>query len=579
MARRKRTALAAAPSSLPVQPAAPPDKPRVDLREIGQPGATVFGDLARNENELNEDFQFPQSLDRYEAMRCTPVIAGLLKILELSVLGDEWSVVPAAKDPSAYATVAAARLEENLRAELEWRGPTGNVSSQSFDDVLRNYLLCLPFGFSFDEICWRYQGDQVAIAKLAPRLPRSVNQFISHPDNPSDLEYIQQNVYHSRYGWPKIPANKITLCVFNREGDNFTGRSLLRPLWQPYFIKDGVLRVQAMAVERNGMGVPQALAMFPDARLSGDDRTVVEAIVRRWRAGDASGVVMPPGYKIELTTANTNATDNINLLQYLDRQQAIALVLMILTAGLDGGGAYAQSQTHDSISQRVVGSIKQQIAGYINNGFVYQWWRLNFEGKCRRPEFQFANRVYFTLNELLDIIGKLTGSQLFVPSEPDEEWIRQQLNLPKKETPVVAPPPNVIVPPSPPVVPVQPVPDVEAQDAPPVAAPSAPAQKKSPDVWRPRRELNASEQNIKLSEIYQEQNNAIAEIVNVVNEYLPAMMDAAAKAVTSAETLEDVTASTIPEPSGLVDDIVAILQGLSDFSAEQIAQELNRLGK
>jgi hypothetical protein len=43
------------------------------------------------------------------------------------------------------------------------------------------------------------------------------------------------------------------------------------------------------------------------------------------------------------------------------------------------------------------------------------------------------------LNELLDIIGKLTGSQLFVPSEPDEEWIRQQLNLPKKETPVVAP--------------------------------------------------------------------------------------------------------------------------------------------
>lgn len=571
MARRKRILTAASPS--PGSPPQPPttEKPRPDLREIGRPGASVFGDLARNENELNEDFQFPQSLDRYEAMRCTPVIAGLLKILELSVLGDEWSIVPAAKDTSAYATVAATRLEENLRAELEWRGPTGNVSSQSFDDALRNYLLCLPFGFSFDEICWRYQGHEVAIAKLAPRLPRSVNQFIAHPDNPSDLEYIQQNVYDSRSGWPKIPANKITLCVFNREGDNFTGRSLLRPLWQPYFIKDGVLRVQAMAVERNGMGVPQAFTLDSAARLSADDRTVLEAIVRRWRAGDASGVVMPPGYKTELTTANTNATDNINLLQYLDRQQAMGLVLMILTAGLDGGGAYAQSQTQDSISQRVVGSIKQQIAGYINNGFVYQWWRLNFEGKCRRPEFQFANRVYFTLNDLLDIVGKLVNSQLFVPSEPDEDWIRQQLNLPKKKAPVAAPPPPVIVPPA---EPIQAAPDIEAQGAPPVASPPAPAQKKSPDVWRPRRELNASEQNIKLSEIYQEQNNAIAEIVNVVNQYLPAMMDAAAKAVTSAETLEGVTASTIPEPSGLVDDIVAILQGLSDFSAEQIAQEL-----
>lgn len=574
MARRKRTALAAALSSSPAQSAAPPDKPRVDLREIGQPGATVFGDLARNENELNEDFQFPQSLDRYEAMRCTPVIAGLLKILELSILGDEWSVVPAAKDPSAYATVAAARLEENLRAELEWRGPTGNVSSQSFDDALRNYLLCLPFGFSFDEICWRYQGDQVAVAKLAPRLPRSVNQFIAHPDNPSDLEYIQQNVYHSRCGWPKIPANKITLCVFNREGDNFTGRSLLRPLWQPYFIKDGVLRVQAMAVERNGMGVPQAFATDPTVRLSGDDRAILEAIVRRWRAGDASGVVMPPGYKTELTTANTNATDNINLLQYLDRQQAMGLVLMILTAGLDGGGAYAQAQTQDSISQRVVGSIKQQIAGYINNGFVYQWWRLNFEGKCRRPEFQFANRVYFTLNDLLDIVGKLVNSQLFVPSEPDEDWIRQQLNLPKKKAPVAAPPPSVIVPPA---EPIQAAPDIEAQDAPPVVPP-APAQKKSPDVWRPRRELNASEQNIKLSEIYQEQNNAIASIVAVVNEYLPEIEREIARKVVAAPTIEEVGAVVTDEPPGLIADIVSILSGLSEFSVEQVQGELDRLG-
>ena len=570
MARRKRILTAASPPQSPVT-----EKPRPDLREIGRPGASVFGDLSRNENELNEDFQFPQSLDRYEAMRCTPVIAGLLKILELSVLGDEWSIVPAAKDTSAYAAVAATRLEENLRAELEWRGPTGNVSSQSFDDALRNYLLCLPFGFSFDEICWRYQGHEVAIAKLAPRLPRSVNQFIAHPDNPSDLEYIQQNVYDSRSGWPKIPANKITLCVFNREGDNFTGRSILRPLWQPYFIKDGVLRVQAMAVERNGMGVPQAFTLDSAARLSADDRTVLEAIVRRWRAGDASGVVMPPGYKTELTTANTNATDNINLLQYLDRQQAMGLVLMILTAGLDGGGAYAQSQTQDSISQRVVGSIKQQIAGYINNGFVYQWWRLNFEGKCRRPEFQFANRVYFTLNDLLDIVGKLVNSQLFVPSEPDEDWIRQQLNLPKKKAPIAAPLPTAIVPPA---EPIQAAPDIEAQDAPPVASPPASAQKKSPDAWRPRRELNASEQNIKLSEIYQEQNDAIASIVAVVNEYLPKIERDIARKVVAAPTIEAVGAVTVDEPPGLIADIVSVLSDLSEFSVEQVQGELDRLG-
>jgi hypothetical protein len=203
---------------------------------------------------------------------------------------------------------------------------------------------------------------------------------------------------------------------------------------------------------------------------------------------------------------------------------------------------------------------------------------LNFEGKCRRPEFQFANRVYFTLNDLLGIIDKLVGSRLFVPGEPDEEWIRQQLNLPKKAAPPAAPPPGVIVPPAPATPPVQAIPDVEAQDAPPTAPVSAPAQKKSPDVWRPRRELNASEQNIKLSEIYQEQNDAIASIVAVVNEYLPKIERDIARKVVAAPTIEAVGAVTVDEPPGLIADIVKILNGLSEFSVEQVQGELDRLG-
>lgn len=561
MARKRKVSLSTA---------SPPTGPT--FQEIGVPGSTVFGDLSQNEMELNWDFQFPQSLDRYQEMRNTPVISGLLTILGLSVLGDEWTVNPAEGDESAYAPMAARQLTENLRAGLVAQGGSNAPQSQSFDDVLRNYLLCLPFGFSFDEICWRPEGDLVAIEKLAPRLPRSVNRFAPSLERPSELAYIEQNTFGTGLtGWPRIPADKITLCVFNREGNNYAGTSLLRPLWQPYFIKDGVLRVQAMAVERNGMGVPQAFTADANARLAADDRTLLEQVVARWRAGDASGVVMPPSWKTELTTANSQATDNIALLQYLDRQQALAVALMILTAGLDGGGAYAQSQTQDAISMRVVGSIKQQLAGFINNGFVYRWWSYNYKGKCRRPEFTFANRVYFTLSELLDIIGKLASSKLFTPSDPDEDWIRQQLNLPKKEALTVpVPSPATLTPPVAPVVPPS-APEVEADVA---LDETPPTQKKSPDVWRPRRALNASEQNIKLSEIYQEQNNAIADITAVVNRYLPAMMESAAKAVTSAPTLEDVTASTIPEPSGLVDDIVAILQELSDFSAEQIAQEL-----
>jgi hypothetical protein len=49
--------------------------------------------------------------------------------------------------------------------------------------------------------------------------------------------------------------------VNDQEGDNWIGRSYLRPLFKHFVRKDRLLRVDAINAERNGPGVPLAYAL------------------------------------------------------------------------------------------------------------------------------------------------------------------------------------------------------------------------------------------------------------------------------------------------------------------------------
>lgn len=540
------------------------------MDEHGRASDAPVGDPTYDSGERNTNFLFPTLLDTYDEMRRTsPVIAGLLSIFNLAVLGDEWNIQPAGADladpekkPAAIA--AAAELEENLRAGLEWRGETC-MHTQNFDDVLRNYLLCLPFGFSCSETIWGWNGpDKVRIARIAPRVPRSIAFFETSRLSNSDLIAVHQYVSGAR----PMPADKITLCSLNREGDNYAGRSMLRPVYQPYFLKNVAIRVVGMTIERNGMGIPTVegdaglITGGNTYSLSDDDRNRLNEALQGIRAGEHVYFNLPPGLRFSLRGVDGSLPDGLAFLNYLDRQQAIGLCLHVMTAALEDGGSYAKAETQDRLSEDVIDSIKTQLEQFMDAGFITQWWRYNYRHKgIRRPEFRFAHRTKFSLSTVFDIIGKLSGSTFFAGD--DETWVRRQLGLPEKvsASPSVAP---VLA------DPVQPD-DVEEGGLHAVAAALRPGQQ----PWSPSRKVRPSERAVNAAGIRSEQDAVADKVARILERFAPVLARDAAAKVSKARRGAEMGVK-LETPPGMIEDLAAALGEIAKYGIEDTLREIDR---
>ncbi|MCC4250801.1 phage portal protein family protein, partial [Microbacterium testaceum] len=57
--------------------------------------------------------------------------------------------------------------------------------------------------------------------------------------------------------------DRLVVFVHQREGGNWVGVSLLRAAYKMWLLKDRTLRVQALAAERNGLGMPSYTSAPP----------------------------------------------------------------------------------------------------------------------------------------------------------------------------------------------------------------------------------------------------------------------------------------------------------------------------
>ena len=87
-----------------------------------------------------------------------------------------------------------------------------------------------------------------------------------------------------------IPAAKILLFSFRREGENYEGVSVLRSAYKHWYFKDSMYRFDAVRHERQSVGIP--VIYLPD-QATDQDKTEAKAIVANIRANEQAGIVMP----------------------------------------------------------------------------------------------------------------------------------------------------------------------------------------------------------------------------------------------------------------------------------------------
>ena len=388
-----------------------------DLTEYGASGTPIFGGFLRERGEYNPELTGLAAVYTYEQMRRSDAqIAATLQAIKLPILGATWTV-KTPDDATPVEKEAAAFVHEVFFEDL------------NFVSILRNALLELDFGFAVHEDVWEVVGNRVRLAKLAPRLPITAYRWLTDVSG-ENLAALEQMGYRgSQYIVTQIPANKMDLFTFNQEGQNYTGLALLRPMYQHWYIKSNLYKVDAIACERNGMGVP-TVTMGPDAKREDRENALhwVSALV----AHEHTGLVLPHGWAFSLEAPKGTIRDPKESIAHHNQAISAAGLAMFMMLGQSEHGSRALGVTMGDFFFMSLDATARQIARTLNLGTVRRLVDYNFAGVRHYPQLVPQQLLTLKFESIVDALNKLAQFGVVEPDDKLESWMREKMGAPER---------------------------------------------------------------------------------------------------------------------------------------------------
>lgn len=386
--------------------------------EVGDTGTRILDGIIGE--EYNAKLADVRGIAVYDEMRKSDgTIQAALKAVTLPIRSANWYVAAATEDP---ADQDMATFVENCLFEY---------MTITFPDFLRQALLMLPFGvMPFEKVFATREIDgqtRIVWHKLAPRLPRSIQKWSVANDQPG----ITQNTSKGKV--VEIPMEKLIVFVNEMEGENWWGTSILRPAYKHWFIKNTFYKIDAIAFERQGLGVPKGT--LPE-NYTEDERQRMEDILKNMRANSQAFVTLPPGYSIEFMDMMAKTVrDPANSIAHHNREIMKSVLAQFLELGSTDaggtGGSRALSEDHSALFLQAEEAYARHICGVMNKYAIPELVDLNFENVTEYPKLDFDGITSVNVKSLAETYASLVTSGALTPQEADEPYFRELLDMPE----------------------------------------------------------------------------------------------------------------------------------------------------
>ena len=422
-------------------------------------------------DEQSGDLRWPNSIKVYNQMRTDAQLFSLLSAITLPIRRSRWVI-----DPNGARDEVTELVANGLGLPIRGQEEPAPRSRLRFnhDEHLVHALLPLIYGFMFFEEVGEIAPDatgklQWQLKKLAPRMPQSIFKI-----NIDDVGALQSITQYPRPGEPStgkpIPASNLAAYIWNKEGANWLGRSMLRPCYKHWLLKDRLIRVDAMKNERFGMGIPVA-----NAPLGATRETVMQyAAMARAARGDAqSGVGLPNGAKLSVEGVTGTLPDILASINYHDEQMSRAFLGMFVGLGQSQHGSRALGEAFVDFFKMGVDAVAGWYANNTNKYVVEDIVDWNYGIDESAPLITWDEDPESRM-DATDLVALIEGGAIVVDDE-FRTWITDRWG-------VSDPGPNTPTPPGPSVgrthtpepLPSEPTPAV---DLPTTSTPALPASK------------------------------------------------------------------------------------------------------
>lgn len=408
-------------------------------REIGSTSAytSTFG-FPWDISEDNPELAWPHSIIVYDKMRRDSQVMGTLNAVTLPLRQARWFV-----DPRSARPAVAQQIADDLGLGVLGDDPVPAPRMKdrfSWSEHLRMAMLELVYGHMPFEQVYRIDDSgptpMARLRKLAPRMPRTLLKINTADDG--GLKSIVQMTATANQPEVTIPVDRLVFYCNDREGSAWQGNSILRPAYKNWTLKDRLLRVASMTIERNGMGVPTMEA--PQGATPGQLQELA-AMAERYRAGDSSGAAIPYGARLRLNGVEGTLPDPLPLIRYHDEQITRPMLEMFMQLGSTQTGSRALGSSFVDFFQMALNAFAEQLSQVATEHIVEDLVDLNWGGTEPSPAV-----VCQVIDAETDIppesLVKLLQVGAIEMDDDLETFLRDRYGMPDRNTSETARPPR-----------------------------------------------------------------------------------------------------------------------------------------
>lgn len=410
-------------ATLEIEPVSTPDALGVaqGSTTYGSDNKSAMNLIGLTENESGE-MQAPLRFMTFDQMtREDAAVKSSQWLVTQPCRSAEWALVPG-KDPTdriiADALAWQFGLDDNVGLlDLSWR------------EQLAQKLLCVRYGCMFEEIMvgqdieifYDADGDPHPIRpfhRLAPRFPQSVKMpdGIRTDTATGLIGSFEQWIPGSR----PIPGRKMAWYVMDREGTDWFGTSMLRPMYGAWKLKRAVMISAGIGWDRFAFGTP--VIRYPKG--GGFLRKKeAEAIGRNWRTHERGYFVLEgrveEGWDIDIKGSG-QMQDPSSLIHVYDEQIAAAAMQHFIVLGTTQTGSRAVGDALSEPYYMFLNSIADDIATATMKHVFRKWIDMNFGPEFDVPKLNVSKIASRNIAVLAAAIAALADAG-FSFDDPDTQ--------------------------------------------------------------------------------------------------------------------------------------------------------------
>lgn len=305
----------------------------------------------------------------------------------------------------------------------------------------------LTYGFALNEVLFRQEGRQVVVAKIPPRSPRSVIEWI-WDDQRDEVMGFRQMVPGRNELNVDVPMNRcLHFRLMRGEADDPSGVSLLRSAYQSDYYARRLQEIEAIGIERDLTGLP--MVRVPGEMLDPNATPEQVAAVNAFqcmltdiRRDRSEGIIIPSDrddqgnlyFDLQLmSVAGNRQVDVGGTIERYEKRMAQALLTDFLFLGVSGGGtgSFALSSDKTNMFALSLRCILDMVSDEIQRGVIGPLMRYNgITNPALWPTCHFGELEPPSVEELGEFLDRAARAGFNFTDLDTENRVREQAGLP-----------------------------------------------------------------------------------------------------------------------------------------------------